>query len=182
MVTARRAGLILNEAAVPEMKFTGKIQLRGINPYILVSAARASRIKADWKRAMPVLIRINGQPDLAWHINMMPVGNGSFYLYLDASIRGASGTAVGDTVEVGIDFDDSYQRGPQHDMLPGFATQLAEQPAARAKWDSLTPSLQKEVLRYLAGLKSDEARERNIQRAMRVLGGAKERFMARDWN
>jgi hypothetical protein len=164
------------------MKFTARIQLRGINPYVLVSAERAGQIKPGWKRAMPVLIRINGAPDPAWQINMMPVGDGGFYLYLDASVRGASGTAVGDMVEVTIDFDDRYQGGPQHGMLPEFAAQLAEQPAARAKWDSLTPSLQKEVLRYLAGLKSDEARQRNVQRALRVLGGAKERFLARDWN
>ncbi len=164
------------------MKFTAEIQIRGINPYILVSAERAGRIKADWKRAMPVLIRINGQPESGWHINMMPVGDGSFYLYLGAEVRQASGTAVGDTVEVRIDFDDAYQGGPQHEMLPEFAALLANESAARERWDSLTPSLQKEVLRYLAGLKSEEARQRNIQRAMRVLQGAKERFMARDWN
>jgi hypothetical protein len=46
----------------------------------------------------------------------------------------------------------------------------------------LTPSLQKEVLRYLANLKSDAARTRNVDRVLRVLSGAKERFMARDWN
>lgn len=164
------------------MKFTARIQLRGINPYVLVDAVRAGRIKPGWKRAMPVLIRINGEPDPAWPINMMPVGDGSFYLYLDAKVRLASRTAVGDRVEVTIGFDEGYQGGPQHAMLPEFAAQLAEHQAAKAKWDSLTPSLQKEVLRYLAGLKSEDARQRNVQRAMRVLGGAKERFMAREWN
>jgi hypothetical protein len=164
------------------MKFTAEILLRGINPYVMVSAERANQIKVDWKRAMPVVIRINGQPESGWHINMMPVGNGCFYLYLDATVRQASGTGVGDTVEVAVDFDEGYRSGPQHDMLPDFAAQLADQPAAKERWDSLTPSLQKEVLRYLAGLKSEEARQRNIQRAMRVLLGANERFMARDWN
>ena len=109
------------------MKFTARIQLRGINPYVLVDAVRAGRIKPGWKRAMPVLIRINGEPDPAWPINMMPVGDGSFYLYLDATVRLASGTAVGDRVEVTIDFDEGYQTGPQHAMLPEFAAQLAEQ-------------------------------------------------------
>ena len=54
--------------------------------------------------------------------------------------------------------------------------------AARAHWDALPPSRRKELLRYLASLKSQDARLRNIERALRVLGGAKERFMARDWN
>ncbi|MBA4750969.1 MAG: hypothetical protein H2055_01895, partial [Sphingopyxis sp.] len=46
----------------------------------------------------------------------------------------------------------------------------------------LAPSLRKEILRYLANLKSDAARQRNIDRAIGVLSGAKARFLARDWN
>ena len=164
------------------MKFTAQIRLRGINPYVLVSADDAARIQPDWKRPMPVRLRINGAPDPAALVNMMPVGDGSFYLYLDGQVRRASGTAVGDMVDVTVEFDDRYQGGPQHAMPPDFASRLADLPDARAKWDSLSPSLQKEVLRYLAGLKSDEARQRNVERALRVLSGARERFLARDWN
>jgi hypothetical protein len=32
-----------------------------------------------------------------------------------------------------------------------------------------------------AGLRSEEARERNLLRVARVLAGASERFMGRDW-
>jgi len=46
----------------------------------------------------------------------------------------------------------------------------------------LIPSRQKEILRYFAGLKSAEAQERNLQRAIHVLSGGKARFMARSWN
>lgn len=52
---------------------------------------------------------------------------------------------------------------------------------AKRAWTMLTPSRKKEIVRYLAALKSDEARERNVSRALRVLSGAKERFMARSW-
>jgi hypothetical protein len=45
----------------------------------------------------------------------------------------------------------------------------------------LTPSLQKEALRRFASVKSDEARTRNIEAALAVLGGDPGRFMARDW-
>ncbi len=164
------------------MKFRAKIELRGINPYVLVSPARSRRIKPDWKKPMPVLVQVNDQPDPAWRVNMMPAGDGSFYLYLDGGVRGASGTDVGDTVEVTVVFDDAYRSGPQHDMLPEFASRLDANPPAKAKWDSLPPSLKKEVLRYLANLKSDAAKQRNVERAVGVLSGAKERFMARDWN
>lgn len=164
------------------MKFRATIERRGINPYVLVSAARAARIKAGWKKPMPVLVHVNGQPDPAWHVNMMPAGDGGFFLYLDARVRKASATDVGDRVDVSVLFDSAYRSGPQHDMLPEFGARLAANAAARERWDHLTPSLRKEVLRYLAALKSDEARLRNVERAIRVLGGAKERFLARDWN
>ena len=164
------------------MKFRAKIGLRGINPYVLVSAARAQRIKAGWKKPLPVLVQVNGQPDPAWRINMMPAGDGSFYLYLDGIVRKASSTGIGDTVEVSVAFDPAYRSGPQDAMLPEFAVRIDADAAVKARWESLAPSLQKEILRYLATLKSDLARQRNIDRAIGVLGGAKARFLARDWN
>lgn len=164
------------------MKFTGEIKIRGINPYVLVSAARARRIKEAWKKPMPVLVQVNGAPDPAWRINMMPVGDGSFYLYLDGNVRQASETQVGDMVEVTVSFDGDYRSGSQHEMLPEFSARLMDHALVRARWESLSPSLQKEMLRYLANLKTQDARSRNVERAIRVLSGAKERFMARDWN
>jgi hypothetical protein len=164
------------------MKFTAKILLKGINPYVLVSAARAARIKKNWKKPMPILVQVNGKPEPAWRINMMPAGDGSFYLYLAGVVRKASGTQVGDRVEISIAFDGGYKNGPQHNMPADFATQLASNSTIQARWETLSPSLKKEILRYLAKLKSEEARARNIERAIRVLGGAQERFMARDWN
>lgn len=164
------------------MKFRATIGLRGINPYVLVSAAQAQRIKAGWKRPLPVLVQVNGQPDPAWRVNMMPAGDGSFYLYLDGVVRRASGTDVGDIVELSVAFDPAYRSGPQDAMLPEFAARLDADAAAKARWESLTPGLKKEILRYLANLKSDAARQRNIDRAIGVLGGAKARFLARDWN
>jgi len=92
--------------------FTAAIKIRGINPFILVSAVRANAIKPGWRKPLPVLVRINSKPEKAWRINMMPVGNGSFYLYLHGDVRKASGTAVGDRVRVEIDFDELSKRPP----------------------------------------------------------------------
>ncbi|MCA0208192.1 MAG: YdeI/OmpD-associated family protein [Proteobacteria bacterium] len=164
------------------MQFRAKIERRGINPFVMVSAARARRIKPGWKKPLPVLMQVNGQPEPAWRVNMMPAGDGRFYLYLDGVVRKASGTDVGDTVDVSVLFDPDYRSGPQDDMPPEFAARLDEDAGVRDRWDSLPPNLRKEVLRYLANLKSDAARERNIDRAIAVLGGAKARFLARDWN
>jgi hypothetical protein len=163
------------------LEFDAPIEIRGINPFVLVGAGRARQIKADWRKPMPVLVRLNGS-DPAWPINMMPAGDGDFFLYLDGRLRERAGVAVGDVVRVWLAFDADYRAGPQHEMLPAFAAALDRHPEARARWEALTPSLRKEVQRYLANLKSDAARGRNVARAIRVLGGARERFMARDWN
>lgn len=164
------------------MKFTARIELRGINPYVMVSEARAQQIRPDWKRPIPVTVQVNGQPEPPARVNMMPAGDGSFLLYLDGAIRKASATTVGDTVEVSLAFDDSYRGGPAHAMPAEFAARLDANPVAKARWDQLSPSLQKEMLRYLTRLKSDAARTRNIEQALNVLNGAKVRFMARAWN
>jgi uncharacterized protein YdeI (YjbR/CyaY-like superfamily) len=48
-------------------------------------------------------------------------------------------------------------------------------------WAKLTPSRQKEILRYFAALKTQEAKDRNVERMVRILGGDAGRFMGRDW-
>jgi hypothetical protein len=131
---------------------------------------------------MPVLVRVDGHPQTPWPINMMPVGNGSFRLYLHGTVRKASGTGVGDRVWVEVQFDSKYRNGPQHSMPAWFRNRLRENDVARENWEKLTPSRKKEILRHFASLKSPDARERNLQRALRVLGGASVRFMARSWN
>ena len=164
------------------LRFTAVIKIHGVNPYVLVSPARASKLKLDWRKPMPVLVRINGKPVRPWSINMMPVGDGGFRLYLHGTVRNASGTGVGDRVRIEITFDSTYKNGPQHPMPPWFRAALRANPEAKRNWEMLVPSRKKEILRYFASLKSPEARERNLRRALQVLGGARARFMARSWN
>jgi hypothetical protein len=163
------------------IRFTAEILIKGINPYVLVSADQALDLKADWRKPMPVLVRVNGKPENAWHINMMPTGSGDFYLYLHNDVRTASQTKLGDTVAIELSFDESYHNGPLHDMPSQFQTLLEQNPSVATNWSNLSPSRQKEILRYLASLKSNEALERNIHKAIYVLTGHKGRFMARDW-
>lgn len=164
------------------LRFRSAIQMNGINPYVLVSAARAARIRKGWRRPLPVCVRVNGKPKDAWRINMMPVGNGSFYLYLHGEIRKASGTKVGDSVTVEVEFDEDYKGGPAHPMPVWFRRALAGNRNATRTWEALSPSRKKELLRYFSRLKSAEARERTLERAMHVLSGGKARFMGRAWN
>lgn len=164
------------------LRFSAPIDIRIGNPFILVDAEKAQSLKKDWRKPMPVKIRINGEPKKWWQVNMMPVGNGDFYLYLHGDVREASDTKVGDTVDVEIKFDTQYKNGPMHAMPTWFMSALSKNAKAKNGWDALIPSRQKEILRYFSWLKSDAAIERNLEKALRVLSGKKERFMARDWN
>src|SRR5712691_12245004 len=164
------------------LHFSSVIRIRAPNPYILVTASQAKSIKPGWRKPLPVLVRINGKPAEPWRINMMPVGDGSFYLYLHGKIRKASGTKVGDRVEIELRFDAKYRNGPQHPVPAWFRAALRKNPQALKNWEALIPSRKKEILRYFARLKSPEARAHNLERALHVLSGRKGRFMARAWD
>jgi hypothetical protein len=164
------------------VSFRSRIAINGINPFVRVSAVMAARLKRGWRRPLPVCVRVNGKPQVPWRINLMPAGNGAFYLYLHGTVRKASGSQVGDFVHVELEFDAAYRNGPMHPVPSWFSRALNDAPRAKRAWDHLIPSRKKEVLRYFAQLKSPQAQARNLQRAMQVLSGVRGRFMARSWN
>jgi hypothetical protein len=167
--------------SLAEQSFTAAIRIRGINPYIAISASRAKALKPGWRRPLPVLVRIGGIPRDPWRTNLMPTGDGGFYLYLHGRMRRASNCGVGKRVEVQLRVDQHYVGGAVHPMPVWFRDRLNTSSTALRNWNSLVPSRQKEILRYFASLKSEAARARNVDRAMRVLLGQCERFMARSW-
>lgn len=164
------------------LRFQAVIEINNINPYVLVSAEQAARLRKSWRKPLPVCVRVNGVPDTPWRINMMPVGDGSFYLYLHGDVRKVSNTKVGDVVGLEVQFDEEYRSGPQHPMPQWFSEALDQNPCARQNWNELTPSLKKEILRYFSRLKSSAAQARNLQLAVHVLSGGEGRFLARSWN
>ena len=163
------------------LHFRSKIEIYNGNPYVLVTAKQIEKLKPGWKKPLPVLIQINKKPENPWSINMMPIGNGDFYLYLHGDVRKASKTRVGDEVIVDVEFDSNYKNGPMHPMPDWFQKELDKNIKAQKSWNALTPSRQKEILRYFSWLKSDEAIQRNIEKVMAALSGKQTRFMARTW-
>jgi hypothetical protein len=161
------------------IRFRSTIKIRGINPYVRVDAELARHLKKNWRKPLPVLVRIKGKPKQPWRINMMPTGDGSFYLCLHETIRNASGTKVGDRVRVELSFDRDYRGGPVHPLPRWLSAALAANPDAKSSWNALIPSRKKEILRYFASLKSPIAKVRNLTRAIEALSGKEVRFMAR---
>ena len=78
-------------------------------------------------------------------------------------MRKAAGKDVGDLIEIQIDFDSKPRITPMHSKLK---LALKENPAAKKAFEKLSPSRQKEILRYINFLKSEESVEKNIQRAI----------------
>ena len=167
---------------MPKARFRSTIRLSGINPYVMVEADIAERLKPGWRKPMPVTARLDGYPRQGWHINLMPVGDGRFTLYLNADVRKEAVAMVGDTVDIELRFDDAYEGGPANPMPQWFRAALAKRANARRGFDALPPSRQKEILRYFARLKSEDAQKRNLEKVLHVLSGRPGRFMARDWN
>lgn len=64
-------------------------------------------------------------------------------------------------------------------MHPKFIAALKENEEAKIIFDTLRPSLQLEIIRYLSFLKTEESLERNILKAINFLLG-KQRFIGRD--
>src|SRR5579863_6857314 len=119
------------------LTFQGVIEIRGVNPFVVVSTARVEALKPGWRRPLPVLMRINGKPVDSVRTNMMPAGGGSFYLYLNGVVRKAAGVDVGDRVLVEIGFDADYRNGPQHPMPAWFKNALKKNSRARKNWKLL---------------------------------------------
>lgn len=163
------------------VQLRAKIEINKVNPYVAIGEEAMTRIRAGWRKPLPVIIRINGLPKAGWKINLMPVGDGSFYLYLNGVIRTESATKVGDLVSIEIEEDENYKNGPIHPVPDWFSTALDQNKKAMISWNRLIPSRQKEVLRYFAKLKTPEAIDRNLVRAIGVLSGGKERFLGRYW-
>ena len=142
--------------------FSVKIYIIGINPYVLLPPPVLKYIfqKAGKdKGAIPIKLKI-GEENF---IQNLVKYSGKWRLYLNGPMRKAAGKDVGDIIDVQIDFDAKPRTTPIH---PKLKTALRENKQAKAAFDKLSPSRQKEILRYINFLKSEESVDNNIQRAI----------------
>lgn len=178
----RTEGGALRGARTSQVRWRSRVLRRGVNPYLSVPASVARRLRPEGRGPIPVRFYLNGAPETVARINLVPAGGGSFYLFLNGSVRRRTRTDVGDVVVATVQFDRAYRGGPVHPLPPRFAAGLARDGRARRAWEALPPSRRKEIARYLATLKSSTSRARNVERALRVLAGERARFLGRAWN
>ena len=145
--------------------FSAKIQIIGVNPYVLLPSILLKYIfqKAGKdKGAIPVQLKIDGKN----YIQNLVKYSGKWRLYLNTPMRKAAGKDVGDTIVIKIDFDSKPRITPMH---PKLKKTYKENPAAKKVFEKLGPSRQKEILRYINFLKSEESVDKNVQRAINHL-------------
>lgn len=157
------------------LSFNAKIYIIGINPYVLLPQVV---LKTVFKQAGKEkgTIPVRGTIDGYAYIQTLVKYSGKWRLYLNTPMRKAAKKEVGDTVTVEIEFDPAERIVPMHPKLAGA---LKANKQAGLKFKTLSPSRQKEIIRYINYLKTEESVDKNIARAIQFLSG-KESFAGRN--
>ncbi|MGQ7856490.1 YdeI/OmpD-associated family protein [Pedobacter sp. WC2501] len=155
--------------------FKAEIKIIGINPFVFVPEEALNYIfhqSGKNKGQLPVKMKIDGHEFKQTLVKYA----GDWRLYLNTPMRKAASKDVGDIATFEIEFDTEKRT---ISINPKLVKALAENKQAKDIFDSLAPYLQKEIIRYIANLKTEESVDRNVKKAIQFLLG-KERFIGRD--
>lgn len=155
--------------------FSAELRIIVGNPYVSVPASvlqELFRQAGREKGPVPIMGTINGKP---YQQTLMKY-SGSWRLYVNLSMLENSPKRIGETINVEVAFDRSDRTIEPH---PKFVDALANNDEAANVFNSLSPSKQKEIVRYISALKSEKSVERNVERAINFLLG-NGRFVGRD--
>jgi hypothetical protein len=156
-------------------KFNAKIYIIGVNPYVLLPLSALKEIfqqAGKSKGAIPVRGTLDGHA----YIQTLVRYSGKWRLYLNTPMRKSAKKDVGDTIEVTIEYDPVERIIPKH---PKLVKALIENKKASKVFESLSPSKQKEIVRYISFLKNEETVDKNVIKAIQFLLG-KGKFLGRD--
>lgn len=154
--------------------FKAQIQIIGINPYVLLPAKVLLKVfeqAGKDKSPVPVKGSINQFP----FIQTLVKYSGQWRLYINGPMLAGAKSKLGDVVTVCIVYDDAERSTPMH---PKLQRALKENKAAHDVFKTLPPSRQKEIKRYINNLKSENAVNSNIKKAILFLTG-NQRFIGR---
>lgn len=154
------------DMAIKFMKsFSAIISKIGINPYVSIPENVLSALfkQAD-KTKGPIQVRgtVNGKRFKQTLVKYQ----GAWRLYINGEMRRAAEIDVGDEAHIKIEYDPV----PHIESIPSkFGTALSKSKTAKVAFESLRPSRQKEILRYLNSMKTESSLERNIEKVIQHL-------------
>jgi hypothetical protein len=166
---------IINPTEDDIKKFNAQIEIIGINPFVKVPdkiLAFIFKQAGKDRGAIPVRGAINEKP----YRQTLVKYAGLWRLYTNVSMLKDSPKRIGEKISVTIEFDPESREIPMHAVLKAA---LENNRKAESKFESLSPSRKKEIVRYIHNLKSEEAITRNVLKIIKHLtaGG---RFAGRD--
>jgi len=130
-------------------------QPKGATWAFLVLPAAASA-KLPTRSMVTVDGTLEGQ---AFQATLEPDGDGSHWLKVEKALREAAGAAVGDTVALEIA---PVEVEPEPKVPPDIRKALADHPAAKAQWASLTPVARRDWIHWITSGKKAETRVKRI--------------------
>ncbi|TGM60337.1 YdeI/OmpD-associated family protein [Leptospira vanthielii] len=162
-------------ADFPFLKFSAKIEIIGINPFVFlpkhILSSLMEQAKTD-KGKIRVTLKIDGFQFTQTLVKY----SGEWRLYLNTPMRKAAKKEVGDRANFEIKFNPEKKIQP---ISLELKAALEKNKKAKAKFETLSPSLQNEIMRYIVGLKSEESKKENVIRAIQYLLG-KTKFLGRE--
>lgn len=155
--------------------FTATLEIIVGNPFVYVPSEILENLfrQANKRKGhIPVMGTINGKPFQQTLVKY----SGDWRLYINMVMLKNSPKRIGEEIQVEITFDPNDRTIQPH---PKWMKALAENQAAREVFENLSPSRQKEIVRYISNLKTEQSIDKNVNRAINFLLG-KERFVGRE--
>jgi hypothetical protein len=156
--------------------FKAKLEIIGINPFVSVPEKILQQLfmqAGKDKGHIPIRGIVNNETN---YKQTLVRYSGEWRLYINTSMLKHSPKRIGETIEISIQFD-SESRAIEAPLK--FVEALDNNAAAKTVFDNLAASKKKEIVRYLANLKTAETLDKNIVKAIDFLLG-NGRFVGRD--
>jgi len=156
-------------------EFLAELEIIDGNPFVFVPEDILEEVfsQAGWSKG-PIPIRgvLNERPFQQTLVRF----RGAWRLYVNMQMLTDSPRRIGECITVSIAYDPSDRTINPH---PKWVAALKGDEEAQRVFDGLSPSRRKEIVRYIAGLKTEESVERNVRRALDFLHG-NGRFVGRE--
>jgi hypothetical protein len=155
-------------------RFNAVIEIIGINPFVHLPERI---LKAIFKQAgrEKGYIPVSGSiKDIPYKQTLVKY-SGAWRLYINNSMLKNSPKRIGEKISVTVEYDSVTREIKPH---PSFVKALNKNKAAKKAFKELSPSRQKEIVRYISNLKMAESVIKNVNKAILHLSG-EEKFAGR---
>ncbi|MBS1489048.1 MAG: DUF1905 domain-containing protein [Bacteroidetes bacterium] len=148
-------------------KFTARLELIGINPFVFIPETILKVIfgqSGKSKGPIPIRGTVNGKN----YIQTLVKYSGEWRLYINTTILKDSPKRIGEEITVTVEYDPFVRTIKPH---PKLVKVLTENKSAKNVFDGLALSKKKEIIRYVSFLKSEESISNNIEKVIGFLNG-----------